>query len=244
MAVGRPIKLTPNIARKQISVTATADQTSFTPTGGYRVNELGVYRNGVRLVQGRDFTAVDGATVTLLSACTVDDVVEFAIFDSFNIADALDSNSDNTMGGAFTLGGNLNVGLATIYNSAGIVSAVSFYGDGENLTGLANTDYINSVSVNASGIITASSFEGSGANLTGVSGFATALSTDQTSPLNKIFTTPQVLEIGAGTSIQVDSNATSGYIAFTREGRIDVATGATFAVGSGTTFITNVLDIF
>ena len=107
MAVGRPIKLTPNVARKQISVTATASQTDFTPTGGYRVNELGVYRNGVRLVQGRDFTAVDGATVTLLSGATVDDVIDFVIFDTFNIADALNSNSDNTVAGDFTVGGDL-----------------------------------------------------------------------------------------------------------------------------------------
>ena len=49
MAVGRPIRLTPNVARKTITVTATADQTDFTPSGGYRINELGVYRNGVRL---------------------------------------------------------------------------------------------------------------------------------------------------------------------------------------------------
>ena len=238
MAVGRPIKLTPNVARKQISITATAGQTSFTPTGGYRVGELAVYRNGVRLVSGRDFTAIDGATVTLQSGATLDDILDFAIFDNFNIADAVPANGDAT------ISGNLTVGLTTVYNTAGIVSSTYFYGDGSNLTGVADTGYINAVSVNASGIITASSFEGSGANLTGVSGFATALSTDQTSPLNKIFTTPQILEVGAGTSIQVDSNATSGYIAFTREARIDVGTGATFAIGSGTTFITNVLDIF
>ena len=35
MAVGRPIKLTPNVARKTVSITATADQTTFTPTGGF-----------------------------------------------------------------------------------------------------------------------------------------------------------------------------------------------------------------
>ena len=52
MAVGRPISLTPNIATKTISIVATAGQTSFTPAGGYRINELAVYRNGVRLVQG------------------------------------------------------------------------------------------------------------------------------------------------------------------------------------------------
>ena len=63
MAIGRPIELTPNIATKNISSLATADQTEFTVTGGYRINELAVYRNGVRLAEGRDFTASDGSTV-------------------------------------------------------------------------------------------------------------------------------------------------------------------------------------
>ena len=63
MAVGRPIRLTPNVARKILTVTATASQTDFTPTGGYRINQLGVFRNGIRLVQGQDYTAVDGANV-------------------------------------------------------------------------------------------------------------------------------------------------------------------------------------
>ena len=40
MAIGRPISLTPNIATKNISSLATADQTEFTVTGGYRINEL------------------------------------------------------------------------------------------------------------------------------------------------------------------------------------------------------------
>ena len=218
MAVGRPIKLTPNVASKTISIIATAGQTSFTPSGGYRVNEVAVYRNGIRLVQGRDFTAIDGATVTLLSAATLDDVVDFQIFDSFNIADALNANGNQTIGGDLTVNGQLKVGTALTISRAG--------------------------DVNTTGVITATSFEGSGANLTGVSGFATALSSTQTSALNKIFKTPKILEVGAGTSIQIDSDATSGYIAFTREARIEVGIGATFAIGAGTTFIANVLDIF
>ena len=141
MAVGRPIKLTPNVARKTVTVTATAGQTSFTPSGGYRINELGVYRNGVRLVQGQDYTAVDGATVTLTNGCTVDDVVEFQIFDSFNIANAIGANGNQTMGG------DLTVGLTTIYSGAtGIVSTGVFYGDGSNLTNV-----ISGVEVQLSG---------------------------------------------------------------------------------------------
>ena len=83
----------------------------------------------------------------------------------------------------------LQVGTAvSVYGNSGIVSATSFYGDGANITGLANTDVINTENLNVigvttvgsavtinstgidavSGVITASSFSGSGANLTGV----------------------------------------------------------------------------
>ena len=129
MAVGRPIKLDPNVARRQVAVTATSGQTSFTPSGGYRINELGVYRNGVRLVQGSDYTAVDGVTVTLQSGATTDDIIEFVIFDNFNIVDAIPANGNAVMGG------DLTVGLTTIYSgTTGIVSTGVYYGDGSNLT--------------------------------------------------------------------------------------------------------------
>jgi len=94
------------------------------------------------------------------------------------------------------------------------------------------------------GTVKATSFVGSGADLTGVSGFATALSSDQTSPLNIFFKTPQQVNIGAGTSVTVESDATSGNIAFIREGIVHVATGATFHVKASTTLVTNVLSVF
>ena len=93
MAIGNPITLTNNVASKIISVTATADQTLFTVTGGYRINQLAVFRNGVRLAGGADFTANDGATVTLLTAANLGDTIEFQIFDDFRVADAINSAS-------------------------------------------------------------------------------------------------------------------------------------------------------
>ena len=69
MPLGRPITLSSNVASKTISITATAGQTLFQPSGGYRINQIAVYRNGTRLVDGQDFTARDGASVTLLSGC-------------------------------------------------------------------------------------------------------------------------------------------------------------------------------
>ena len=107
---------------------------------------------------------------------------------------------------------------------------------------LAKLDVIGDVRV--TGIITALSFSGDGTNLTGVSGFATALSSSRSSPLNQIFKTSKVLTIGAGTSIKVESDETSGNIAFTRVAQIHVSAGATFAIGSGTTFMLNVLGVF
>ena len=83
-----------------------------------------------------------------------------------------------------------------------------------------------------------------GSQLTGVSGFATALSTDQSSPLNVFFKTPKQVNIGAGTSISVESDATSGNVAFIRESIIHVAVGATFNVKTNTTLVTNVLGVF
>ena len=85
---------------------------------------------------------------------------------------------------------------------------------------------------------------GDGSLLTGVSGFATALSSDQTSPLNVFFKTPKQVNIGAGTSISVESDATSGNVAFIRESIIHVAVGATFNVKTNTTLATNVLGVF
>ena len=94
------------------------------------------------------------------------------------------------------------------------------------------------------GVLTATSFEGDGSQLTGVSGFATALSSDTTSPLNVFFKTPKQVNIGAGTSISVESDATSGNVAFIRESIIHVAVGATFNVKPNTTLHTNVLGVF
>tara|TARA_B100000085_G_scaffold246998_1_gene241060 strand:+ start:30 stop:434 length:405 start_codon:yes stop_codon:yes gene_type:complete len=108
--------------------------------------------------------------------------------------------------------------------------------------GVASTTPTTTLDVD--GTVTATAFVGDGSELTGVSGFATALSTDQTSILNRIFKTPREINIGAGTSLKVTSDAASGDVAFCREGQIHVAVGSTFHVGSGTTFAMNVLGIF
>lgn len=97
-----------------------------------------------------------------------------------------------------------------------------------------------------SGNVTVSSgaFVGDGSQLTGVSGFSTALGNDAGTLENLIFKTTEAFTIGAGQSIRIESDNMSGNTCFTRLGRINVSTGATFHVSAGTTFIMNVLNVF
>ena len=150
----------------------------------------------------------------------------------------------------FDVGGDANV--------SGTLTATAFVGDGTGLTGVASTDNIvtgtaatfnslvnvgSNIKIDAtSGIVTATKFVGDGSELTGVSGFATALSSDTASILNKVFKTPVNLEVAADTTIQ--SDAASDNIAFMREGRIHVQDGVVLTVGSGTTVLMNILGIF
>ena len=133
MAIGNPITLTNNVASKIISVTATADQTLFTVTGGYRINQLAVFRNGVRLANGADFTARDGSSVTLLSPANVSDTLEFQIFDDFRVADAIVSaEATQTISGELNVTGGVNIGIQSAGQNVttGVITALNFIGAG------------------------------------------------------------------------------------------------------------------
>ena len=133
MAIGNPITLTNNVASKSISVTATADQTLFTVTGGYRINQLAVFRNGVRLADGADFTARDGSSVTLLSPANLSDTLEFQIFDDFKVADAIVSaEASQTISGELNVTGGVNIGIQSAGQNVttGVITALNFIGAG------------------------------------------------------------------------------------------------------------------
>ena len=135
---------------------------------------------------------------------------------------------------ALSVSSDLNVGI----NSTSPDGKLDVIGD-VDVSGI-----ITATTGSFSGTVTADSFTGDGSNLTGVSGFATALSSTQTDPLFHVFKTPRNLTVSAGSSLFVESDLSSGNIAFTKMGHIHVSSGATVHVGSGTTFVTNVLSLF
>ena len=154
------------------------------------------------------------------------------------------------------LSDNINISgivTAATVSVGGSVTGNKFYGDGSTLTGI-DAGALKSggdvkAQANASGIVvtgvaTATSFSGDGSNLTGVSGFATALSNTQGNLLNHVFKTPESFTVGAGTSVTIESDGSSGNIAFARLGIISVGAGATLHVALGCTMKMNILNVF
>jgi len=68
----------PGVSSQRIvsTFTATSGQTTFTPSSGYTVGYVDVYLNGIKLLNGTDYTASNGSTVVLAEATATDDVVE------------------------------------------------------------------------------------------------------------------------------------------------------------------------
>ena len=95
--------------------------------------------------------------------------------------------------------------------------------------------------INASGIITASEFRGSGANLSNLpAGLGTALSQDQSSPLNKFYYTNTTL--GVDSTITIDHPASSS-AAYTQYGEIKVSDSADLIIAEGDDVIPDVLGL-
>ena len=233
MAIGRPVSLTNNVASKTISVTATASQTLFTVTGGYRINQVAVFRNGVRLADGSDFTARDGATVTLLSAASAGDVLEFQIFDDFRVADAIQTASaEQTINGNLTVTGTVT-GSTVTGAAVGISSGGTVVGAAKtlNFVGTGNTFAMDGDTVNIS-------ISGGG----GGGGLGTAINyADNTaSPFSYIDRTARVSEsLLLDTSIAGESES----IIVSVSPNIEVNAGVAVTVGAGKTMIIDVLQI-
>lgn len=79
----------PGVASQRVvtTFTATEGQTNFVPQSGYTLGYLDVYRNGIKLINGVDYTADNGTDVILTYGAAVDDSVETISFTPRGLSD-------------------------------------------------------------------------------------------------------------------------------------------------------------
>ena len=82
---------------------ATAGQTSFSGSDADSKTltytdslYMDVYQNGVLLKPGTDYTATTGTTVVLVTAASLNDVVEMVVYDVFGVADSYTKSQSDT----------------------------------------------------------------------------------------------------------------------------------------------------
>ena len=235
MAIGRPVSLTNNVASKTISVTATASQTLFTVTGGYRINQVAVFRNGVRLADGSDFTARDGATVTLLSAASAGDVLEFQIFDDFRVADAIiNASAEQTINGNLTVTGTVT-GSTVTGAAIGISSAGTVVGAAKtlNFIGTGNTFAMSGDTVNIS-------IAGGGG---GGGGLGTAIAYETSSDASPFSYIDRYAKVSENMIFNTTTAGLNTSIVVSVIPNIEINSGVAVTVGAGKTMIIDVLQI-
>jgi len=88
------------------TITATASQTSI-PNVGYTVGAVHVYQNGIRLVDGTDYTATNGSTVTLETGATEGDQIVIVSHGSFETSDTVSKASGGTFSSNVTVSGSV-----------------------------------------------------------------------------------------------------------------------------------------
>ena len=124
--IGRaPSDSSVQVARQ--SFTASGITTDFTFSSGYTPGYFDIYINGVKMIEGSDYTSSDGSTFSILNGGASDgDVLEAVAYKAFNAATVTNASD-------LTVSGNLTVNGSATFAGAG--TSVSFATTAFNLSG-------------------------------------------------------------------------------------------------------------
>ena len=121
LTADRSWTVSPNVnATNTQDYTATAGQTVFTVTGGYTVGQLAVFYNGSKLASN-EFTAINGTTFTLATACQANDIVQAVV---------------SVTGGG--IGGSGTTNYISKWTASGVLNNSQIFDNGTNV-GIGNT---------------------------------------------------------------------------------------------------------
>lgn len=171
------------VARQTFSPTGVT--TDFTFASGYTPGYFDLFINGVKMIEGSDYTSTDGSTFVVLNGGAQNgDVLEGVAYKAFNAASVSNANANFNVGGDLAVSGNLNVtGIATLGAGTSVSFATTAYAlEGtpditvRNVTGVAATftgvvTLEDVTSIDSVGIVTAQSglnVIGGGATITGI----------------------------------------------------------------------------
>ncbi len=112
--------------------TATANQTVFTVTGGYTVGQLAVFYNGSKLASN-EFTATNGTTFTLATACQANDIVQAVV---------------SVTGGG--IGGSGTTNYISKWSASGVLANSQIFDNGTNV-GIGTASPANKLTISNNG---------------------------------------------------------------------------------------------
>ena len=122
---------------RQTYTVSSAGQTVFSAT--YDSGYVDVYMNGVKLLNGTDFTATNGTSITLASGAAINDIIDIVAYGTFVLADHLtetQSDAKYALKAGDTFTGDVVISST---NSLGVGGAIGT-GYAVDVTGLSGYD--------------------------------------------------------------------------------------------------------
>lgn len=137
-------------AERKQTYAITTTTTSLTGLA-YTPTKVHVYHNGIRLVDGTDYTATDGTSITLTTAAENGDEVVVISYATFQVSDTVSAANGGTFAGnvehtgTLTASGDLNAG--TIKDATGTNTALTIDSNGHVLLPKVPAFYVRKTSI-------------------------------------------------------------------------------------------------
>lgn len=201
---------------------ATANQTTFTVTGGYTPGQIDVFRNGVKLTPGADVNISGGSTVVLTSAAANGDNIDVVGFAATSYQDSVRKSGD-TISGSLAISSNLVVtGAATFSNTIAVTGTSTLTGN--VTTSGVFTDAVGTIRPLVQG--TANTVSGTNVDYTGIPSWARRI-TVMFNGVSSNGTANFLVQLGAG------SITSSGYNSYAMNFGSTGGAGGAYTTGFG-----------